>query len=823
MDSIYNTDLKVKLYTITNYAVADKEFINNGYIDFDIESVITELCNHDKCYNFRIHKDNQYIFFGDIDHYNDSIESIRDLLKVFLQENYNLSFDDSDFKYTVNDQKSGSFHYSIPKWNASIKKLKEIHNNFIKSNKNAVVNQVNNKLQNCIDTTIYSEHWFRCPNQTKGSEVNTGKHIIEYGDMIDFIIEYIPSNSVNINDCELIIKDLVPIHHVKSSNTNIIVPKDNSGSGQIVNYKDDSTMLSTTMTKTEIYKNIFDECYKQDRFDKYEYWITVGMAIKNTFKDEDKAIDLFNYYSSKGSNYEGFEKTKFKYMTFAKKTDAGHTIATIYYYAIEDNKPKFIEIMNKNTLELGQTDICKYLKAIAGHRFLYKKLGDGNYKLYCYNGKYWQNDDIVMRQSINDELYPFLQKVLVEVYWNNREFHQIKSKLDKLKTISFKKDIIETYKEYGVNNDIKFDNKWSLFGFNNMVYDMEEQAFREYRYDDYVSMTTGYDWREPTCSELSTIERLIAMIMPVQEERELYLQILSTAIDGRCLEKFIIFNGGGGNGKGMINDLLILALGNYALSGSNAILFESSKTGSNPEKANIHKKRLVIFREPAEKHRFENSVVKELTGGGTFSARSHHEKETEKELNATIIVECNKKPLFSEDPTNAETRRIIDLYFRSTFTDDVNRIDPKNNIYMADSRYKTKDFQETHKFALLKILMREHAKYLKNNSCLNIPKSVANRTQAYLELSSLILQWFKDNYEVSTDPMNVCKLKDVFDDFVCSSYYSNLSKLEKRKYNKSFFVDYFETNAFLKKFCSKIQNAYSIQGWQKIPNNNNIT
>ena len=823
MDSIYNTDLKVKLYTITNYAVADKEFINNGYIDFDIESVITELCNHDKCYNFRVHKDNQYIFFGDIDHYNDSIESIRDLLKVFLQENYNLSFDDSDFKYTVNDQKSGSFHYSIPKWNASIKKLKEIHNNFIKSNKNAVVNQVNNKLQNCIDTTIYSEHWFRCPNQTKGSEVNTGKHIIEYGDMIDFIIEYIPSNSVNINDCELIIKDLVPIHHVKSSNTNIIVPKDNSGSGQIVNYKDDSTMLSTTMTKTEIYKNIFDECYKQDRFDKYEYWITVGMAIKNTFKDEDKAIDLFNYYSSKGSNYEGFEKTKFKYMTFAKKTDAGHTIATIYYYAIEDNKPKFIEIMNKNTLELGQTDICKYLKAIAGHRFLYKKLGDGNYKLYCYNGKYWQNDDIVMRQSINDELYPFLQKVLVEVYWNNREFHQIKSKLDKLKTISFKKDIIETYKEYGVNNDIKFDNKWSLFGFNNMVYDMEEQAFREYRYDDYVSMTTGYDWREPTCSELSTIERLIAMIMPVQEERELYLQILSTAIDGRCLEKFIIFNGGGGNGKGMINDLLILALGNYALSGSNAILFESSKTGSNPEKANIHKKRLVIFREPAEKHRFENSVVKELTGGGTFSARSHHEKETEKELNATIIVECNKKPLFSEDPTNAETRRIIDLYFRSTFTDDVNRIDPKNNIYMADSRYKTKDFQETHKFALLKILMREHAKYLKNNSCLNIPKSVANRTQAYLELSSLILQWFKDNYEVSTDPMNVCKLKDVFDDFVCSSYYSNLSKLEKRKYNKSFFVDYFETNAFLKKFCSKIQNAYSIQGWQKIPNNNNIT
>ena len=44
---------------------------------------------------------------------------------------------------------------------------------------------------------------------------------------------------------------------------------------------------------------MFDECYKKERFELYEYWISIGMAIKNTFLNEDEAFELFNYYSSK--------------------------------------------------------------------------------------------------------------------------------------------------------------------------------------------------------------------------------------------------------------------------------------------------------------------------------------------------------------------------------------------------------------------------------------------------------------------------------------------------------------------------------------------
>ena len=103
---------------------------------------------------------------------------------------------------------------------------------------------------------------------------------------------------------------------------------------------------------------------------------------------------------------------------------------------------------------------------------------------------------------------------------------------------------------------------------------MKEQKFREYNYDDYVTTTTGYDWREPTEEEINIVNKLINIILPCEDERELYLQILATGLDGRCLEKFIIANASGGNGKGVINDLCLCALGNYGLLGNNSILFE---------------------------------------------------------------------------------------------------------------------------------------------------------------------------------------------------------------------------------------------------------
>ena len=808
-----------KVYSIVDYDIASNNFIKNNAIIFNnIKDLTNELENNDKYYHFRVHNNNNYIFFGDLDHYNNSIEYYKNLLKNFLFDYYNLVINIEDIKYTINNKKNDSYHYSIPTLYGSVKKIKEVHNNILKIFSNEFIYDGLKKKEKSIDTTIYSEHWYRCPNQSKGLKKDgDNQHIIKYGNMEDFIIYYIPKDSLCIDNYEFIDIHNNKIVEVKN-NINTIIEKKSNNDIQIYN-KD---IFSNILSETKLYKKLFDECYKKERFEIYEYWISVGMAIKNTFLNEEDAFDLFNYYSSKGSNYEGTEKTKYKYTSFIKKNiDAGYTIATIHFYAIEDNKSKFIEIMSKNSLELGQTDICKYLKIIAGHKFIYKFQGD-IFKLYCYNDKYWEKNDIILRNYLSNEIYDFLKMILTEVYWDNKNFVVFKNKIEKLKSISFKKEIIETYKEYGLDDKIVFDDKWYLFGFNNIVYDLEKEEFREYKYDDYISTTCGYDWREPTVEEIKTVNDLIISIMPIKEERETFLQILSTTLEGRCLEKFILFNGGGGNGKGLINDLLLNMLGNYGMIGNNSILFENNKTGSNPEKANIHKKRYVVFREPPEKNKFENSVIKELTGGGIFSARTHHEKTCEKELNLTMVVECNKRPLFSEEPKESETRRIVDIFFRSSFVSDDSYIDTDKYIYKANSEYKMKEFQNKHRFALFKILFEIHKNYKKNNYELKIADTIKKRTQSYLELSCNIIQWFKDNYELTEDKLNYIKIKNIYENFCQSEYLSNLSKTEKNKYNKKYFNEYFETNIFFKKYYSeRYDNQRNVVRYWKIKNIDN--
>ena len=816
------------IYPIVSYSKATDDFIATNGINMTIDNIINELTNENKGYHFRIHTNSTYIFFGDIDKFEKGIDFLRESLNTFLTTSYNISFTNDEFKYTKNSSKEGSYHISIPKWNLKTDKLKNIMCNFEKFLKNTY----NIKAKN-IDTSIYSEHWYRCPNQSKGIGDKINKHIIISGLMENFIIDYIPDYSINIDDIGLInaIVNIKPSANINKRKHKLDSKLDNnyniqqecveieeiSISEKTLCINNDDNALSNIISKPNTCKKIFDDCYKKERFDDYNIWITIGMALNNTF-DYETALNLFDYFSSKGSKYEGPELTKGKFCSFQKRYDRdGYTIGTIYYYAIADNKPKFFEIMSKNTISLGQTDICKILKVIAGYKFIYKKLGD-NYKLYCYNGCYWQQDDIVLRNCISTDLYTFLKKMVVEIYWDVKDFNSIKNKLEKLKDINYKRAIIETYKEYGINNNIDFDNKWWLLGFNNMVYDMKIGKMRAYEFDDYVSITTGYEWREPTDEEISTINDLIISIMPIEAERDTYLQILSSGIDGRCLEKFNIFNGGGRNGKGMMNDLFLYAMGNYAMIGNNGILFESSKTGSNPEKANLHKKRLVVFREPPEKNKFENSIVKELTGGGSISARGHQETETQKELCSTIIIECNKRPLFKEEPTEAETNRIVDILFRCTFVTDETMINPNNNIYMANPILKTVDFKEKHKFALLKILMNAHFKYFSQTYCIKPCETIINRSKEYLEMSCNLIDWFKNNYR-KTDLQSFIKINDIFVSFKASEYFNGLIKSEKNKYNKKYVVEYISNNIFFKQFYAErykdIRNV--IKGWEPIP------
>jgi phage/plasmid-associated DNA primase len=743
------------------------------------------LSETDNGYHLRIHNNTNYIFFGDIDNLNLSFDEwARDLL-LFLENRYGISITIENISYTSNESKRGSYHYSVPLLFTSCEKLKEIHNNFNEEYKEKYFVESNGKRKKCIDLSIYSEHWFRLPNQSKEDNKNA-IHTIIKGNMIDFIVSHIPENSLDITQKIINIK--------KNNNATKI-----ESQYKLENIKPNNQKIyNHNNHKFVLYKKFFDECYQQGRFDDYEDWIGIGMALKNNYGNS--GFELFDYFSSKGTNYEGTVKTMKKYTSFKENDEKSKSIGIIYEFAKQDNKKKYIKILRDDEFTFTETYFCEKILELVGDNFIYIESGENNYKLYCYNGYYWKNDDTLLKKYISTEFFDYNKEFIDTVYKKHNSYKKLKAQLNSLKKLYYKKILVETYKEYG-KKVINFDTKWWLLGFENCVYDLKEGVMRNYQKTDYISVTTGYDWVEPTLEEIDKINNIIIKIMPDKDIRNLYKQILCTSLEGRALEKFIIFNGYGRNGKGLIDDLLLLALGNHGINANNSLLFEKSRTGSNPEKANLHKKRLVIFKEPPAKNKFENSMIKELTGGGKFSARTHNEKETEKLLFGTMICECNKKPLFAEEPTNAEIDRLIDLHFGSTFTSEKENINEEEHVYEAVKEYKELPFQHKHKYALLKILMESYKEYQLNNYNFIIPKIIKERTIEYLESNCQLLEWFKEKYELveGNDKNIFISIKSIYDAFKTDAYYDNLTKYEKRKMNYKYFLNYFSQNIITKK------------------------
>jgi hypothetical protein len=795
-------DQLITVYTVKNYYVTDKEILENGK-QYALKNILDILPRTDNSYHLRIHKKTNYIFFGDLDHMTcDFLEWANDFI-LFLRDIYNIDVLIEDICYTSNQLKNGSYHYSIPKYYASCETLKELHKHFSEKHKKYTYVDEKGSTKFCIDTKIYSEHWFRLPYQSKAGV--KAYHKVIHGELIDFIVPYIPSRSVNIDNY---VASVQPQYY-KSNNKQKNVEKTKSFNEP--NFSNCNNHIKSIIFDINeiygkdiyfdqyvIYKRFFDECYTDIRFTDYDYWSSVGMALKNIYGIS--SFELFNYFSSKGNNYDGTDKTYDKFQSFGEDCESYKGVGTLYHYAIEDNLEAFRKIVYGDKFLFSETHVAKKIRELAGDCFVYIKNGS-TYQLYCYNGTYWEQDSVLLRKFISDTIYNHYFKQINILYKSHENYNKYIGLINNLNKLSFKNSVIETYKEFGTRN-IYFDSKWWLLGFNNMVYDLQTCSFRKYKKNDYVSITTGYDWRNPTCTEFDTINNIVASIMPDNKVRQLYKHILCTSLEGRPLEKFIVFNARGRNGKGLIDDMLIKALGSYAFCANNSILFENCKTGSNPEKANMHKKRLVIFKEPPSKKKFENSVIKELTGGGSFSARTHNEKETEKTLHCTIICECNKKPDFAEEPTNAEVGRLIDIYFPSTFTENPHDVDHDNNVFLANIKFKDFDFQQDHKFALLQILFDAYVSYKNNNFVFDIPDSIKNRTFQYLEKSCHILSWFKEHFHFVdyVDDNIFVSIKDVFNLFKSGDFFHNLSKFEKRNFTLPYFIEYFQNNILTKKF-----------------------
>ena len=770
-----------KLWSIDTYKGKSDKFIEDKYAEFTtIDEIVKELETYDKGYHFRIHKKNQYIFFGDLDHYDKPFETFIELLQIFLKEIYELEFVVEEIKYTDNPSKPGSFHYSIPKWNASTEKLWQIHNKFL----NRYKNELSNNNGNCIDTSIYSEHWFRCPNQKKGYSGDQSKHIIKCGTMEDFIPEYIPLDSIDINEIN------PKTSKIKKQLNKVLCDTECKNSNNLTHIKMLLEILSI------------------ERCNDYNGWLEVGIALFNTDK---KNINLWKGWSKKSEKYNE-EYCDIKWKSF-KTQDKCLTMSSLHFWAKTDNPDKYHEFRNKeclidfirkhdddlssidaDSIQIGNTikDKNRCIGRISSNYCHINKMDHENphNQIEIYNnyggiltcthgscvGKMYKDSIFNVDSSINQQLFGNNKPIIIiankykqinnfgnivddkideseiemvdnykifeneeynklvmeslentpvtiaKVIWhlandrfrcthnkvwyifkNNRWIvndTEIRYYISNIlpdtykKVIKFYRDICKKEKnEYEIKklklkikliselekslkktnsinnilteaefifnrNDEDFENKLDknqyLLGFSNGVYDLQDFTFRPGKKEDYITMSTCYEYKENYSDKIVELTKFLEDIQPNKLERDYMLTAFSLSLIGSNTQELLhILSGSGRNGKSKLAELLSLSFGDY-YEPINATLLTKEQPSTNiprPELLVLKNKRIVVASEPENKNQTLNAAfIKLLTGNDKITARTlYNDKIITFIPNFNLHLLCNDIPNFDKN------------------------------------------------------------------------------------------------------------------------------------------------------------------------------
>ena len=642
------------------------------------------------------------------------------------------------------------------------------------------------------DITVYSKNQFF--RFLKHSKLEKNKKLINYKKVkVDFI-------EMLINETDKT-KELDYETYVKEQPIN---EKKNLKKNELLN---DCVYLEDIKKENDVLNEFINKCYNKERAEDYTSWRNVAFALKNAYNN-DYGINVLIRFSMLCPEKYNEEKVinYWNNIKSMKEIEKGYNIDHLYKWARLDNRKMYNNILESDVFykdiidKINHSDIPRYIKKLEPNKFIWTKN-----ELYCYDGKKWNKNNLEFGRFICENLYEHLLDLISSYKIEDKEFSKIKKSLNKLKDADFKRKVIETSKEVFTNDKIEFDMKGYLLGFDNGVYDLQNDEFRDFQYDDYITFTVGYNYKKDyDKTKMNELKELIKSIMPTEENRKLYLEILATGLEGRTVERFIMFNGIGSNGKGLIDNFVCDVLGtDYTYQDCPAsLLTEKQSSNANPAKFKLNKKRLVFIKEPEEKAPFQNSIIKEITGENKISGRNLHSNDSNINLHLTFICECNAKPPLSSEPTNAERRRFIDLLFPNEFSFDEEKIN-NINCFKANDKYKRKEWKEENKYELLHLLLENYRDYRNRNNNFIIPNEVKNRTDEYLEKSFTLLPFFNENYEYIEDSKEYLKIEDIILSYRASEDYVNLTKNEKRKLNKAYFINFFSTNYKFSKYFNE--------------------
>lgn len=552
----------------------------------------------------------------------------------------------------------------------------------------------------------------------------------------------------------------------------------------------------------EFAKNLIN-ILKKKRADDYNDWIKIGWALFQVGGID--LLDIFKNFSKKSSKYK--EGDCEKIFTHSKECE-GFTIATLVWMAQQDNFEEYKKLRatcaKKHTdglSEINHSDVAMILADMYGD--VIKKSVDNIW--YIFEGGRWKEDKTGHKISlfITDDFCLELLKIqnMYNLEAQNekglmRELLMKKNSLitdlyKKLRDYNFKEKIMKEfgYRVTDENFMERLDSKLNLFGFNNGVYDLDLDKFRQSTPDDYLTKTTGYDYVEvdKNCKEYKEIHKFFDDIFPDKSLRKYALQYLASCLSGSCRENcFAIWTGSGANGKSMLTILIRHTFGSYFIVAPSTILTRKQGCASNatPEIITLKGTRFCMFQEVEKNETINVGKLKEITSGDLQTGRQLFKTMETFLLQCKLCMTCNNLPdVNSVD--GGTWRRFKVLPFEMEFV----LGKPKNDFQRERNMNLEKELPLL-KFAFINLLLDEFKEY-KRAGRLNEPEKVIKHTMLYKQNNDIMFEFIDTNYVEEENPDGIT-LDDMYEFYKIwyTRCHSN-NKAEAKKVLRDYLVKHY--------------------------------
>jgi len=310
--------------------------------------------------------------------------------------------------------------------------------------------------------------------------------------------------------------------------------------------------------------------------------------------------------------------------------------------------------------------------------------------------------------------------------------------------------------------DKKMDEQRHLIAFTDKVYDLDKREPRPIKPEDYICINTGYAYPQKVCEKamtevVSTMRSLFetdeeVRLLPHMSAMTCYvLKTLASCLHGtKKFEKFYVWTGSGGNGKGLVSELIKRAFGDYYHSIPHSCLtkVQDKKDAPNPPIAKAKGKRFVQASEPEAEDKLQAGVVKEMSGGDEITARDMYRSTVTYRPQFGLFLQTNAIPKLNRADGGVQ-RRMEVAEFPFKFVR--NPTDPshkKINEDLKDKIIKSPEWRD----AMFHLLLEAYGQILEEG--IDAPACVLASSEEYMDENNPIKEWLINNYHLDKDSEN---------------------------------------------------------------------